>query len=102
VGGACPNGGACLWVATSGGTLVPVMWPSGYSAKLDPLELVDAEGKTVVKGGDELVLVGGYAPVSASLCTHWQTMAFMVQRPVQGTARAWGDRGGHEAQTSGS
>jgi hypothetical protein len=52
------QGLAWVWLQGRDGSLVPVAWPRGYHARFDPLELLDAQGRCVARGG-EMVQVGG-------------------------------------------
>jgi hypothetical protein len=54
------DGRAWVWLAAPDGSLTPVAWPRGYRARLDPLELLDAEGRCVARGGDVVRTAGGY------------------------------------------
>lgn len=48
------------WLAGPGGSLTLVVWPVGFSARVDDLhfELLDERGEVVAKGG-ELITIGG-------------------------------------------
>jgi hypothetical protein len=56
--GAVIDGTVRTWLASSDGRLVLLMWPAGFAARFDPLEVLDADGRVVARGG-ELVFVGG-------------------------------------------
>lgn len=74
LGGSASAGGACLWIAV-GSLKRPVLWPHRWSARLEPLRLVDADGHVVATVGDHLSLAGGIAPDGpAAYCP--QTPAF--------------------------
>jgi len=45
---------------------LPMFWPKGYSARTDPLRVVDREGKTVAVDGHRVKLSGGTADFSTS------------------------------------
>ena len=49
---------ACFWVETEVGR-VYVRWPHGWTAKVDPLKVVDAWGLNGVRIGDPIELGGG-------------------------------------------
>ena len=49
----------CLHLELEDGKTVSVLWPHGYSARSDPLRLIDPEGATVATVGDEIRLSGG-------------------------------------------
>jgi hypothetical protein len=40
------------------------VWPAGFRARRHPLEMVDSHGTVVARGGEEIELGGGSAPVS--------------------------------------
>jgi hypothetical protein len=54
-----PRWGIAL--AQDDGTRMQVVWPAGYVARRTDglLELVDADGKTVARGGDRVTVAGG-------------------------------------------
>jgi len=56
-GGADNGGKYFVWVE-SGGTRTHVVWPSGFVARLDPLEVADPDGNVVAHEGDLIQLVG--------------------------------------------
>jgi len=47
-----------VW-AESGGTRAHLVWPSGFVAWLDPLEVVDRDGRVVAREGDVIQVGGG-------------------------------------------
>ena len=59
--------GKCrIWVERDDGEIVPVVWPHGYRARLDPLELLDASGAVVAVVGTEISVAGGFIPTEPS------------------------------------
>jgi hypothetical protein len=56
--GAIVNGAVRTWLADPTGQLTLVVWPQGFQARFDPLELLDERGQTVAIGGEH-VTVGG-------------------------------------------
>ena len=77
------SGEFCVWVERESGEVVPVMWPSGFSARLDPFELVNPEGAVAARIGDTLTLVGGLLPAIASQpCGLGQDDAFYVMQEL--------------------
>lgn len=58
--GAIVDGAVCNWLDQCGGQLVLIMWPREFRARFDPLELLDAEGRVLARGGDEVTIAGGY------------------------------------------
>ena len=59
-GGESPSGQYLVWLAAAGGKITPVMWPRGFRAILDPLELINADGDVVARAGEYLKLGGGF------------------------------------------
>jgi hypothetical protein len=45
---------------------VPMIWPAGYSASIDPLRVVDALGKTIAVDGQHVMLPGGVTDFATS------------------------------------
>ena len=64
--GALVSGAACTWLAHPGGQLVLMMWPRGFRARFDPLELLDQRGEVVARGGETVTVGGGYLKRSDS------------------------------------
>jgi hypothetical protein len=40
-----------LWLAREDGELLATMWPGEYRARLEPLVVIDDEGRVVARGG---------------------------------------------------
>ncbi len=73
----------CLWIRSAKGRRVPVLWPAGYHARIDPLELLNVSGQVVARAGDLLVLGGGFRPIDpADPCSFGQAQAFHVQHEM--------------------
>lgn len=51
----------CVWIEQNGGELASVLWPPGWTARFEPLELLDAAGAVVATEGDRLQLTGSGA-----------------------------------------
>jgi hypothetical protein len=53
----------CLWARTRDGKTCAVIWPHGFTARLDPGELIDQDGNVVARQGQEFgfgaALAGG-------------------------------------------
>jgi hypothetical protein len=47
-----------------------VIWPGEYGARVEPLEIFDELDRVVARGGEEIQLVGGYAPSGDPRLTH--------------------------------
>lgn len=62
-GGMGPCGNYCVWVEYRG-HVTPIVWPAGFRARLDPLELLDGQGRVVARGGDYLRLGGAGRPAN--------------------------------------
>src|SRR5438270_3434072 len=45
---------------------LPMFWPKGYSARINPLRVVDGQGKTVAVDGQRVSLAGGTADLDTS------------------------------------
>ncbi len=85
-GGQQSPGGYCVWVTAASGNPVPVVWPQGFRARLDPLELLGPGGEVVARGGDHLTAGGGFLPVDpARPCMLGQDRAFHVQSGIRVT-----------------
>jgi hypothetical protein len=50
------------WLAKPNGQLELMMWPRGYRARFDPLELLDEQGQVLATGGEFVRVVGGVLP----------------------------------------
>ena len=78
------RGTFCVWLA-GGGRRAAVIWPAGYHARRHPLELLDARGVVVARGGDLISAGGGEAPVRRGACMLGQRSAFVVMSDVSVT-----------------
>jgi hypothetical protein len=60
--GAVVQGAFRTWVASPGGHLTLVVWPSGFTARFDPhgFELLDERDQAVATGGEHITLDGGF------------------------------------------
>lgn len=84
LGGDSQLEGGCVWLETAGGERVEVLWPDGYEASADPLELRDASGTLVATGGDEVTITGAPAGDAVSVCQVGQIWrAVNAARPAQ-------------------
>jgi hypothetical protein len=92
-GGRVGSGEYCVWVTRESGEAIPVVWPAGFRARLDPLELLNAEGAVVARAGDKLSVGGGAGPVEpGDPCSLGEDGAFYVMdeipvSPSHGSAR---------------
>jgi hypothetical protein len=77
-GGVAADGTYCVWL-TDRGEPQAVLWPPGYRARLDPLEILDPDGQIVAREGDMLVVSGGTVPVDPAPSTLGQGAAFYIQ-----------------------
>jgi hypothetical protein len=73
-GGHDPAGAFIVWLQDGAERTIPVSWPAGFSARLDPLEVLDASGAVVAREGQRLVVQGGYVPADPA-------EPFMMGRP---------------------
>lgn len=60
--GAIVDGAVCTWLAKRDGELELLMWPRDFRAHFEPLELLDADGEVLARGGDVITVVGSYLP----------------------------------------
>src|SRR6266536_30330 len=82
-GGRTDRGEYCVWVR-AGQRAVPVVWPAGFRARLDPLELLNAEGEVVARAGDCISVAGPEMPADPeSPCMLGQDCAFHVQAEMR-------------------
>lgn len=80
----------CLWMRSDAGVRTPVLWPAGYHARLDPLEVLNASGQLFARVGEHLVLGGGFWPVDPEdPCSLGRDLAFYVQDETPTRARTW-------------
>lgn len=80
--GGYQRGTFCVWLAFRG-RRAAVIWPAGYHARLHPVELLDAQGVVVAKGGDLISAGGGEGPVQPGRpCLLGQRFAFYVMSNV--------------------
>jgi len=71
----------CLWMRSDSGNRVPLVWPAGFSARLDPHEVLNASGEVYARVGEHLVLGGGFLPVDPQdPCSLGRDQAFYVQQ----------------------
>jgi hypothetical protein len=62
----------------------PVLWPHGYRASFDPLELYDASGKRVAKGAETILAGGGLSNVNPSRrCMFGHRSVATIQSQIQ-------------------
>jgi hypothetical protein len=59
--------GGCVWLDT-GGERLEVLWPQGYRADVDPIELRDPSGAVIAMEGDRLAVEGAPATEQLSAC----------------------------------
>lgn len=59
--------GGCVWLETDDGH-VEVVWPEGYTASADPVELRGPDDEVVAAEGDEVRIEGAMADDRVSVC----------------------------------
>lgn len=64
-GQANSDGTACFWLGTGSNRAV-IIWPHGFTARDNPLRLVNGEGREEVRVGEWITLGGGYLPEDQS------------------------------------
>ncbi len=73
-----------LWLAQRNGKLILTMWPGEYRAMLNPLVLLDDEGRVIARGGEHVNVSGGFLPADdPRLAGH--DCIFFASRTVKGT-----------------
>jgi hypothetical protein len=78
--GQAEAGSNILWLQDTGDRKIPVIWPAGFHARLDPLEVLDASGNVVAQEGQYLVVQGGYVQADpADPFTLGRSRAFSIQ-----------------------
>jgi hypothetical protein len=77
-GGTRDGGHYCVWL-TERGTTFAVIWPHGYRARLNPLEILNPAGTVIAQEGDTLTVGGGLIDVDHSMpCSLGQSSAFAI------------------------
>jgi hypothetical protein len=74
--------GVQLWLARDDGELLATMWPGEYRARLDPLVVIDEEGRVVARGGEQLYVSGDYLPSDDSRIVGYNAV-FYVSRVLR-------------------
>lgn len=59
--------GGCVWVQTDE-ERYEVLWPEGWQADADPVQLRDPDGEVVAREGDELTVTGALARDVVTVC----------------------------------
>lgn len=89
--------GGCVWLdfrATRVTVRVPVLWPPGFRARLDPVELLAPGGRVVARGGDRLVLGGLQVSARGRRCMLGQRHAIVIVGGVSAVRPALAAAGG--------
>lgn len=68
LGGDADLEGGCVWLETADGDRIEVVWPDGYQATADPIELRDATGEVIATDGDVIAVDGTPANDRVSTC----------------------------------
>jgi hypothetical protein len=80
----------CLWMRSEVAARTPLVWPAGYHARLDPLEVLNAKGEPIARAGEHLVLGGGFESADPDdPCSLGRDSAFYVQDETPARARSW-------------
>ena len=74
--------GGCVWLDT-GQQRLEIVWPEGYRATANPIELRDPTGAVVATSGDGLWIQGNMAPDVVSTCQVGETWKADDVRPVR-------------------
>jgi hypothetical protein len=78
----------CVWISARG-SRVPVIWPAGFRARLDPLEVLNAAGAVFARAGQKVGMGGGSGqPGREDTCLLGKAAAFYVndENPVPAPA----------------
>jgi hypothetical protein len=65
--GTLQSNGRCFWVGAPTGSHVPVIWPHGYTARTQPLRVLDDKGHVIGRVGDTVDLAGGEIPLTRAM-----------------------------------
>jgi hypothetical protein len=61
--------GGCLWLEQSpSGKPSAVLWPEGFGARFDPVQLIGPDGEVVAQEGDTIIASGGEHPSTDGRC----------------------------------
>lgn len=69
--------GGCVWLQVED-VEFPILWPPGYVARFDPVELIDAHGVVVAREGDVLEMEGGTVESDVPRCRLGQDQITVV------------------------
>lgn len=72
----------CIWLVLENGIEARIVWPYGYSARLDPFAVFDNAGKEVAHGGDEL-RPNGVGPQTGDPDTCGRSSFVVINDPVR-------------------
>jgi hypothetical protein len=72
---------ACAWVGSQASA---VLWPEGYGVRLQPAELLDADGKVIARAGQTIAAAGGGSEAAAAgPCNNAGQWTFSIQSDVR-------------------
>ena len=75
--------GGCVWLGPPNGPRQPIIWPAGFTARLEPtVEVYDQDGKVVARGGETIDVGGGLVPAKGLRCMFGHDEAFSVMSAV--------------------
>ncbi len=80
------DGTACFWLFSDGEDRNALEWPAGYSARDNPLRIIDRNGNLVGTVGEVVSLGGGLAPedviaTGISGCPHTRFVTIVSDPP---------------------
>jgi hypothetical protein len=80
--------GGSVWLACGENSALPIIWPHGYKARFDPVELLNEHGEIVAREGDTVTMRGGLRPPGQSTDDLDNAIpgldnAFVVQGPIE-------------------
>jgi hypothetical protein len=79
-GGTVSSGQYCVWIVSRTGGKVPVVWPAGFKARAQPLEVTNAAGAVFARAGQKIGLTGGSGRAApGNACMLGASNAFYVQ-----------------------
>jgi hypothetical protein len=73
----------CVWLKTADGRQSSTVWPFGWSASVDPVTILDAQGRVVARSGEQLVARGAIGQVALPDACGLGSVAFISEVLVE-------------------